>query len=311
MQPLLRNNLSRNHYTAYVHNDLQRLQLVYELAGSTTEAAKLYQQALQSLINFLNGKPESTEATAAVAQLLIEQQQNQPDTAFKGNNAKALELCEKAIKAYPESPGSTRCKSIKAGILQKHLQLSLDGVNLPNQAIPLQLTYKNITNLYLKIIRITSEELTRIRRQNDLKSQITALNLMPEVMRKSRNIPFESDYEQHQSIIDLPALNTGLYVVLASHHPDFNSESSVYADFQISRLSFVQHQNPANNRFFVLDRETGEGIKNAEARLMIRTYDYTLRDYKIENFHTALTDKNGFFKVNQNSGLPQNQNFYF
>ncbi|MGE4541156.1 MAG: MG2 domain-containing protein [Bacteroidales bacterium] len=310
MQPLLRNNLSRNHYTAYVHNDLQRLQLVYELAGSTTEAAKLYQQALQSLINFLNGKSESTEATAALAQLLIEQQQNQPDTAFKGNNAKALELCEKAIKAYPESPGSTRCKSIKAGILQKHLQLSLDGVNLPNQVIPLQLTYKNITNLYLKIIRITSEELTRIRRQNDLKSQITALNLMPEVMRKSRDIPFESDYEQHQSIIDLPALNTGLYVVLASHHPDFNSESSVYADFQISRLSFVQHQNPANNRFFVLDRETGEGIKNAEARLMIRTYDYTLRDYKIENFHTAITDKNGFFRVDQSSGLPKNQTFY-
>ncbi|MDN5350193.1 MAG: hypothetical protein PWQ54_1589 [Bacteroidales bacterium] len=310
MQPLLRNNLSRKHYTAYVHNDLKRLQLVYELTGSTTEAARLYQQALQSLIKFLDGRPESTEATASLAQLLIDQQQSNHDTTFKGNNAKALKLCDKAIKAYPESTGSVRCKSIKAGIIQKHLQLSLDGVNLPDQAIALQLTYKNITNLHLKIIPITSDELTRIRQQNDLKSQITALNLMPEVVRKSRNIPFESDYEQHQAIIDLPALNPGLYVVMASHHPDFGSDSSVYADFQISRLSFIQHQNQANNRFFVLNRETGEGIKNAEARLMIRTYDYTLRNYRIENFHTAITDKNGFFTVDQSSGLPKNLTFY-
>jgi len=310
MQPLLRNNLSRKHLTAYVHNDLQRLQLVYELTGSTLEAAELYQQALQSLIKFLDGKPESTEAFASLAQLLIDQQNNNPDSAFKGNKAKALKLCEQAITNFPESSGSVRCKSIKNAILTKHLLLNLDGVALPDQPIPGQLQYKNIEKLYLKIIRITSDELAKIHQENELKAQITKLNLKPVITQQSRSIPFEQDYDQHQSIIRLPALTKGLYVVLASHTPDFESESTVYADFQVSRLSFIERQNPENNVFYVLDRETGEGIKNAEARLMIRTYDYNKRAYRIENFHTAYTDKNGRFTVDQHSGLPKNQSFY-
>ncbi len=310
MQPLLRNNLSRKHMTAYVHNDLQRLHLVYDLSGSTTEAAKAYQQALQALISYLNGQAESTEAIASLAQLLTDQQQSNPDSSLKGNNAKALELCEGAIKNFPESTGSARCKSIKNNILTKQLLLSFDGVALPERPIAAQLQYKNIEKLYLKIIRITSDELAKIRQQNELKAQIALLNLKAVLTQQSRNIPFEQDYEQHQSLIDLPALANGLYVVLASHTADFENESTVYADFQVSRLSFSERQNPENNVFYVLDRESGEGVKNAEARLMIRTYDYNLRNYRIENFHTAFTDKNGRFTVDQNAGLPKNQTFY-
>ncbi len=310
MQPLLRNNLSRKHYTAYVHNDLKRLQLLYELQGQTAEAAQNYQEALKNLIAFLRDKPESTEALAALSQHLIDQQNSSADTTFSQNKAKALELCEQAIKSFPESSGSLKCKNIKADILQKHLQISLQGVSLPDQPVPVQLSYKNTEKLFLKIIRISSDELADVRQQNDIKGQLTALNLKPVITKLSHSIPFEKDYSSHQAILSLPPLKAGLYVVLASHTADFNSESTVYADFQLSRLSFVEREKPDHSRFFVLDRETGKGLKNVEARLMIRTYDYSLRDYRIENFYTTYSDKNGSFIVDQNAGLPKNQSYY-
>ncbi|MDA3944980.1 MAG: MG2 domain-containing protein [Bacteroidetes bacterium] len=311
MQPLLRTNLSNRHFEAYVYNDLQRFETVYSLSDQADADQKRYADALKTLQQFASSWPVSTEVAAVRANFLVQQQNSSPqDSSLLHNKALALALCEEAIQSFPESRGAKKCALLKAEIRSKTLQLETQAVVLPAEAIPARLQYRNITKAYFRLIRIGSTRLAAIRKQDDIRQQITALSLMKAEKSWQITIPSETDYNSHSSLIALPAVNKGLYVLLASYQEDFAGEASVFGSFQVSELSFIQHKQADLNRFFVLDRNSGAPVNKVQAHIMIRNYDYQLRDYVVKKVHTAETDKDGSFVVDKSTGIPQNQAFY-
>jgi len=311
MQPLLRSNLSHRHYEAYVYNDLKRFETVYALSNQADADKKWYERALQNLQNYAAAMPVSTEITAVRAAFLMQQQNTNPqDSSLLTNKAKALELCEAAIQNFPESKGAIKCKQLKADILTKSLQVETQAVVLPKQAIPAKLEYRNIQQAYFRLIKISSERLAEIRKQTEVLQQNASLNKLAVLKSWHISLPFESDYNSHSSLIALPELERGLYVLLVSYQEDFAAETSVFGTFQVSKLSFVQHKQAGQNRFFVLDRNSGKPVNKVTANIMVRNYDYQLRDYVIEKVHTAETGKDGSFVVTENDKVPANRAFY-
>ncbi|MDY0077664.1 MAG: alpha-2-macroglobulin family protein [Bacteroidales bacterium] len=311
MQPLLRSNLSHRHYEAYVYNDLKRFETVYALSNQADADKKRYEQALQNLQNYAAAMPVSTEITAVRAAFLMQQQNTNPqDSSLLTNNAKALELCEAAIQNFPESKGAIKCKQLKADILTKSLQVETQAVVLPKQAIPAKLEYRNIQQAYFRLIKISSERLAEIRKQTEVLQQNASLNKLTALKSWHITLPFESDYNSHSSLIVLPELERGLYVLLVSYQEDFAAETSVFGSFQVSKLSFVQHKQAGQNRFFVLDRNSGKPVNKVTANIMVRNYDYQLRDYIIEKVFATESGKDGSFSVTENDGVPANRAFY-
>ena len=311
MQPLLRSNLSHRHYDAFVYNDLKRFETVYALSNQAEADQKLYEAALRNLQKYAVAMPVSTEVAAVRAAFLMQQQSSKPqDSSLLTNNGRALELCEQAIENFPKSKGAIKCKELKGQILAKMLQIETQAVVLPNQAIPAKLDYRNIQQAYFRLIKMSSEQLAAIRKQPEVLQQNASLSKLSALKSWTISMPFEPDYNSHSSLIALPELEKGLYVLLASHQQDFASEASVYGSFQVSSLSFVQHKEAGQNRFFVLDRNSGKPINKVKANIMVRNYDYQLRDYVIEKVYEAESGKDGSFTVTDNDGIPANRAFY-
>lgn len=311
MQPLLRSNLSHRHYEAFVYNDLKRFETVYALSNQADADQKRYEDALENLQKYAAAMLVSTEVAAVRAAFMMQQQSSKPqDSSLLTNNGRALELCEQAIQKFPESKGTKKCKQLKGEILAKTLQIETQAVVLPNQAIPAKLDYRNIEKAYFRLIRMTSEQLAEIRKQVEVLQQNASLSKLPALKSWDISMPFESDYNSHSSLIALPELEQGLYVLLASHQQDFASETSVYGSFQVSNLSFVQHKEAGQNRFFALDRNSGKPISKVKANIMVRNYDYQLRDYVIEKVYATESGKDGSFVVTENDGVPANRAFY-
>lgn len=311
MQPLLRSNLSHRYYEAYVFNDLKRFETVYALSYQADTDKKKYENALKNLQHYAEAMPVSTEVAAMRARFLMQgQHSNIQDSSSLTNNAQALELCEAAIRKFPESKGAIKCKQLKADILAKMLQVETQGVVLPGQTIPSKLDYRNIQQAYFRLIKVSSDQLAAIRKQSDLLQQNTSLSKLDALKSWKISLPFEPDYHSHTSLIALPVLERGIYVLLASHQQNFAAEVSVFSSFQVSSLSFVQHKEGGKNRFFVLDRNTGEPISKVLVNIMIRNYDYQLRDYVIEKVFTTESEKEGSFLVTENDGVPANRAFY-
>ncbi|MCK9450639.1 MAG: MG2 domain-containing protein [Bacteroidales bacterium] len=311
MQPLLRSNLSHRHYEAYVYNDMKRFETVYALSNQADADKKMYEQALQNLQNYAAAMPVSTEITAVRASFLMQQQNSKSqDITLLTNNEQALELCEAAIQNFPESKGVIKCKQLKADILTKSLQVETQAVVLPKQPIPAKLEYRNIQQAYFRLIKMNSDQLAEIRKQPEVLQQNASLSKLPALKSWHISLPFESDYNNHSSLIALPELDRGLYVLLVSYQEDFAAQTSVFGSFQVSKLSFVQHKQAGQNRFYVRDRNSGKPVNKATANIMVRNYDYQLRDYVIEKVFATESGKDGSFSVTENDGVPANRAFY-
>ena len=312
LQKLVRNNLIAKNFEAYVYNDLRRLEVVKNLTDDNAIAEKKFLSALEQLQASSKNYPVMTEVAAKRASLLVEQQNNKPaDSSLLGNRQLALDICKAAIEAFPDSRGAKSCQILQATILDKQLQFTVQRVETPGNAIPALLSYKNVTKPAFRLIRTTSEALQSIMESAGPTEQINALKALKPIHSWTLSLPFEKDYSEHTTLIALPKLETGLYVLMASTDASFSQDDQiVFTSFQVSKLSFISHKSADKNQFFVLDRDSGKGIKNVKVNIMMRRYDYDKRTYITEIRQSLTTDKEGAFVVDQSLDLPNNQSFY-
>ncbi len=312
LQQLVRNSLIAKNYEAFVYNDLRRLELVKDLANDRTVAEEKFLMALEQLQTSSKNYPVMTDVAVKRATLLVDQQNNNPsDSTLLGNKQMALDICEAAIKAFPDSRGAKSCKILQATILDKQLQVTVQRAETPGNAIPALLFYKNVTKPAFRLIRTTSEALQSIMESDGPEEQIKSLKALNPIRSWTLSLPFERDYSEHTTIIDLPKLETGLYVLMASTEASYTELNQiVFTSFQVSNLSFVSHKSAAQNQFFVLDRNSGKGIKNVKVNVMMRRYDFDKKAYVTEIKQSLTTDKEGAFVIDQSLGLPNSQSFY-
>lgn len=309
-QKLLASNLTMKNTYALIANELKRFEFLREYYSGPGATDSLYADALSRLQQRYSNHPASTEVAAQRAAFLIGKDHEKNDQS-ENRLALALAICENAIKAFPESRGAALCKIQLADILAKELSINIQRVELPGKAIPAFLSYRNVEKPAFRIAKVTSPELEAIMGIMDVEARTAALLKLPALHQWDIQLLAESDYSTHTTIIDIPALSSGLYVILTAESKDFDSEGIIaFASFQVSQLSFISVKGEDANRFFLLHRDSGKPVRNAEIRVMTRDYDYRTQRYTVNERMRIKPGRDGNFAIPHDAQIPRNQAFY-
>lgn len=312
-QKLLLSNLKQKHFEALIANEVKRYQFLrYQYAG-TESVDSLYFDALSSLQKRYDAYPGSAEVASLRATLLIEKSMNAEENESNKikNIGLALEICDEAIRAFPGSSGATMCMIQRQQVLQKEISVNIQRVELPDKPIPALLSYRNITKPTFRILRLSSEKLEKIMNLVEQEERLSAFLKIQALHQWQIELPFEADYASHSTIIDIPKLSKGLYVMLVAESDVFSPGGIIsFTSFQVSRLSFVSLKRNDANLFYLLDRDSGKPVKGATIRVMTRDYDYNSRKYNTQERMLVRSGSDGSFSVTPTNQIPKNAAFY-
>jgi uncharacterized protein YfaS (alpha-2-macroglobulin family) len=294
--------------------ELKRLSFVFN-HSVLEDKILLYRKSLESLSRRYSDNYSSTEISAQSAQSYLSTGSNIDILTAKEENkkslAKAYDICELAIKKFPNSLGAGSCRNIQTSILSKTLRLSIEKVNLPNQPLLGQIEFKNLDKIYFRVYKVNREMMEQVRKEYfavykklkyyesyDKVLNSYFINKKPS-QTFSINLPKTKDFNTHKVEFEIPSLDLGQYLILSSLEENFNYNKNAFgfAFTTVSKLVSI-HSNDLEGTAvaYVLDRETGKPISNAEVSVYTNYYDNKLSRYVNKKLLDKQTDKNGFFR---------------
>jgi hypothetical protein len=290
---------------ALIDADIQRIQYVKQKSVHP-DANELYFMAINHLAEQYQSTPAAAQAWFLKAAWYQERGNKFKiggDTTNRFELVKAASVCEKIIKENPETEGGSNAYNLLNTLRQKNLQFSVESVNIPDKPFLAFVEFKNFTKLYLRLIRYT-DEISFKNRQNDIRETWKLLAKAPSLRNWEQNLPDTKDYQQHAVEIKVDALPVGQYVLLASSNHDFSENKAVVGArvLYVSNISYVRKEDD----YFVLNRDTGKPLANANVRVWLSNYDYKSRSYKKEKGPFYVTNENGYFKnkiIDKNKGV--------
>jgi uncharacterized protein YfaS (alpha-2-macroglobulin family) len=327
LQDLLQYHNGDTHPGALLDADLKRLKFVHD-NFTIPEKDSLYIIALTRISEGYPNYPGSTDALYEMATYYYNkgsQYRFGENDSVRWLTRKAEELCNTAIERFPYSQGGLNCKHLKSVINEKALSMQVERVNVPSQPFRARVSYKNISKVYLRIAKNDADENPDAELYGE-KLIKHYLKISP-VKEWSVALDADSDKQSHSTEIKIPELPYGNYVVLASNNEKYSYDKNtiVYSTIWISDLSYVnRRKEDGSYDFYVLNRESGEPIKDVTATVYFQQYNYTSRKYEKNKGASFTTDADGYFSlppqaenrnfniefVKDNDRLRLNDNFY-
>ena len=207
----------------------------------------------------------------------------------------AKKLCDETMAILDKShPLYKQCVEFNNSLMQKTIDVRINNVNVTNKPIAVGLTYRNTTNPSYKIFKVTANEFRAFPRlkEEDLKKTLLAKKAVAET---TVNTTEETDYEEHSSLIALPALQSGCYYLVFSNNDSFKKlDDIVLTPFQVTELSYFTLDTDDCLNVYVVNRETGEPMGDVTAHFARRDFDYMAKSYVYKTIGEAVSDKNGF-----------------
>ena len=300
-QDLIAYNLKNNNEDVLIYNDFKRFGFV----NSILKKDNRYQTAMEELKSQHESNPLSAEITALIARNMMNQLENNGnDSTLFDNYKKAKQLCEEAIAKFPKSQGAKNCQNLIKRIEEPQIDITLNSVQLPNEAIPAVLEYKNTTTPHYRIVKVSEKELKKL---GELRKEelLEALDKKSAFAEQELTLSAETDYRKHSTLIALPALERGFYYLTATTKKGIKEEGKVLViKFQVSNLGFITDQKDEKMTVVVVDRKTGKTVEGVTVEAYHREWDYKSREYKTIILGTPKTDRNGkaeFAKMGDNS----------
>ena len=300
-QDLIAFNLKNSNEDVLIYNDFKRFGFV----NSILKKDDRYQTAMEELKSQHESNPLSAEITALIARNMMNQlENNASDSTLFDNYKKAKALCEQAIAKYPKSRGAKNCENLIKHIEEPQIDITLNSVQLTNEAIPAVLEYKNTTTPHYRIVKVSEKELKKLSelRKDEL---LEALNKKSAVTEQELTLAAETDYRKHSTLIALPALEKGFYYLTATTKKGITEEDKVLVvNFQVSNLGFITDQKDEKMTVIVVDRKTGKTVEGVTVEAYRREWNYKSREYKTIIIGTPKSDRNGkveFAKTGDNS----------
>ena len=293
-QDLIAYNLKEKNEDVLIYNDFKRFGFV----NSILDKDEQYQAAMEDLKNQHKDNPLSAEITSLIARNMINQcESNSSDSTYFDHYKKAKAMCEEAIAKFPKSKGAKNCQNLIKRIEEPQVDLTLNSVQLPNEAIPAVLEYRNTTAPYYRIVKVSEKELKKLNEMSK-KDLLKELNKMKALVEQELNLPVETDYRQHSTLIALPALEKGYYYLTATTEKGIESEDkTLVLNFQVSSLGFITNAKDDKMTVVAVDRKTGRTMEGVTVEVYRREWDYKAREYKIIILSTPKTDRNGKAEV--------------
>ncbi len=298
MQGLLAFHANDAQADALLDADLKRLAFVNE-HGIFSNKEKLYENALLNIETKYSSSPASAQAMDLQAQILMENGGNYNplnNTANQFDIVKAKQICEAAYAKFPKSEGGINCKNVLSQIEKPSLHFITEKVNLQNQAFRALVQFKNVKNIYCRVIKMTREEIKKI--ENNINYETvwpTIIGLKP-TKAWTVQMPDQKDYQQHSTEIKIDALPQGSYYLLMSLKEDFSMSNNIIGRITtyVSNLSYISNNK---NELYVMDRDNGKPIENATVQIWTNSYNNNTRRNDEIKGAKYTTDKTGFVKI--------------
>jgi hypothetical protein len=305
-QDLLRYRLELGTLEPLIDADLKRLKFVYD--NSVLEGkGERYLNALFQLEERVGNQPIVTDILYQQARWYKEEgSQYVAATSLEKERwywKNAADVCRRAIRAFPETLGAKNCQSLLADLESRSLQVQVEEVNLPNQAMLALLDYKNIDKVFFRILpwsEALEKEYEKRASGRDGRSAAHRylLDLRP---LKSWNIALEKeeDLRMHSAEFAIEALPAGTYMLLASTSAEFaESDINGRQKLRVSNLAFWHRGGDTNQpEFVVYDRSTGQPLQGVKGEAYVRRYNNLQRSYDWKRLDRAQSDKDGFMRI--------------
>ena len=290
-QDLIAYNLKQKNEDVLIYNDFKRFGFV----NAILQKDEQYQAALEGLKAQYPDNPLSAEIASLIARSMIDQyESHSEDSTYFDRLPKAKALCEQAIAKFPKSQGAKNCESLIKRIEEPQINLELNQVQLPNEAIPAVLEYKNVTTPYIKIVKVSEKELVDLQRVDLKKDLIKVLDSKKAIAEQEFTLSTETDYRQHSTLIALPALERGFYFLLGNVSKDNKNEDKMLVlNFQVSNLGYISDKKEDKMTVVTVDRKTGKTEDGVTVECYRSEWDYKAREYKTIILATVKSDKNG------------------
>ncbi|MDD5570267.1 MAG: MG2 domain-containing protein, partial [Bacteroidales bacterium] len=309
---LLKFRLKDTDPNALIDADLKRLKFIYSHSVIKNKDS-LYLNSIVSLEKQFSGNPSSTGISYEIADFYrgkgelynpLKSEENKWD--FK----KASEICETAVKKYPDSEGAAKCRYLLAVILTKNLELITDDVISPDKPSLAYVSYKNVPEIFFRIIKTEPGDYKRISRKTS-GVEFVEKYLKEKVFKEwSIKLPDDKDFQTHSVEMKIPELPAGFYVILAGTNKIFNIKNNAVgvSSIWVSDISYINRKNTdGGNEFYLLDRTAGTSLKQVKAEVYYQSFNYKTYEYEYEKGETYTSNDEGYLDIPPSDN---SRNFY-
>ncbi|MFZ4635330.1 MAG: MG2 domain-containing protein, partial [Saprospiraceae bacterium] len=287
--------------SAIIDADLKRLAFVYNTYVGEDKAV-LYRQALEYLLKQYYDHPGNPEIVYALAQHI----RSQDEKKYPEKEKEALSLLEDAIRRHPNTYGAQHCAILVEDIKRPELNIRLEAVNLPGEAAPVLVSFKNIREVWLSVYRQDQIEQNPYE-PDEPEAQVRWASTQKPVQQRRWTLADPLDYRLHSTELLLDALPTGRYVVIVSGTQDLVPERLVsLAATNYSALMPVSFGESGSAKLMVTDRFSGKPLSGVSVDFFKQEWDRTTNTHRFNLVKTDKTNQEGVCNPNldnQNSFL--------
>ena len=217
------------------------------------------------------------------------------NSSSEGEPAKARELAQRGLAAFPNSVGGAMCFNLIQQIEAKSARLQTE--NIWNAPWPtLDVTYRNVTKVYFRAVPIDfSEDLPTSLDRFDEGHLRELLKAKP-ALEWAADLPSTQDFKERTERLTAPgSLKPGFYFIIAGHDRAFRETDNQVgvAPIWVSDLAMVlqlRHDGRAHSGL-VVKATSGEPVSGASVRIWHR-----IRTDWSEAGARTKTDENGKFE---------------
>ncbi len=313
-QQLAKMHLNTNNPDALIDVELERLNTAWALSGHQYKDS-LYLQSLTQLSQLFPKNPESGRAMYEMAQWYSNKgAEYRPlqDEQYKWYRKKAMTILSDVIKKYPASYASSLSKNLANQIKAKGFSMNIEHVNEPGKASRALVTYRNNSRMYFRLVKSTFQNDKEWRKTLWGESLVKKYLQLKTEKQFEYILPDDGDMNEHRVEVKIPELAHGFYILLASSTPqfDFSKNTVSHIPFWVSNLAFTSRRmEDGTYDVYVMNRQTGQGLKGVKVQSWIDKYDYKSRNYLTEKGSSFSTDDKGYVNIRQEE-LERNANFF-
>lgn len=312
LQELIKQHLHDSIPDLLVEADLQRLTLLNQ-KSILANKDELYLKGLRWLELRSKGYECYAKVGLAIAEKLYtmgEKYNPQVSENFKWEKKKAFDLCQEIERSL--TSGSHKLGQFRQKVLSKSIAITLEKENLPNEPFRALVSYRNVDSLYIRVVKTSFEEYEKLvkdyntqRIDSHMEYNAFVVNFIKSkaiINQFTTILPTDNDFQTHYAEIKLPALEKGLYFIMAGNSPDFDYEqhSVNFGTTAITNISYINRRNANGSMdIYVLNRKTGEPMEGVKVRYM--TQNNFNRNSEIKLLKEFITKKNEPIQISAGS----------
>ncbi len=160
-------------------------------------------------------------------------------------------------------------KRIRNFIFSTSFSVETEKYNLPDKPFRLLVKYKNVKNLYLRIIK-NDDMMKSFFAEKVGSSENGIYRFLRFFKSENYHLPIFNDYQSHSTEIMIQPLPLGDYILLFSETDDFSGATNNILNVSITNIDFVKIDEDETNLYLFTDRETGAPLN----KVLIKSDNY-------------------------------------